>query len=64
MEWINIKDKVPEDDTWILGINAETQYGEYGIWLDSENKFHLPHCDYLRMEITHWMLFPEAPKNE
>lgn len=61
MEWISVNERLPPEETWIIGGNLEGV--ECGIWLDDKG-FTLPHCNYLCVKITHWMPFPEPPKKE
>lgn len=62
MEWISFKDRLPQEDEWILGANIYRV--EFGVWLGEKKRFTLPQCNYLCLEITHWMPLPEPPKDE
>lgn len=61
MEWISVKDKLPEQQTWVLC------WGD-GAWLT--NKFMIQsYMDYTNKDsswfkscFTHWMPLPEPPK--
>lgn len=64
MKWIKCSDRLPPENTWVLGANSERV--ESGVWLENyhgSSGFHLPDCNYLNMEITHWMPLPSPPKN-
>lgn len=60
MEWISIKDRLPEEDVWIIGANLKRV--EFGIWLGDKMGFQLPHRNYLNLTITHWMPKPNPPE--
>ncbi len=63
-EWISVKDRLPDQDTWIIGGNP--QRVEFGVWLGENQQEHiilsLPHINYMSIGITHWMPLPNPPK--
>lgn len=61
MEWINIEDKLPPENVWILGGNPTRV--DSGVWLNDLG-FVLPDFSYMPVKITHWMPIPEAPTDE
>ena len=55
-EWISVKDRLPEEDTWVLVyakqgfyMNLKVDYIYHGEWFNS-------------LLVTHWMPLPEPPK--
>jgi len=63
MEWINIKDRMPEEGEWIIIGSTEYPAIETAMWL--EGKYVLPDFGYLpRPDTTHWMPLPETPKQK
>ena len=61
MEWISVKDKMPQPDKYVLGYCS---YGEdnYEVvcWSSRYNEFH--HGLGYSMPVSHWMPLPEPPK--
>jgi len=60
MRWINVKEKLPEKDTWVLthglyDMPQKTHFGSNGLF-NGTIPYHM--C------ITHWMPLPTAPKNQ
>lgn len=62
MDWISVKDRLPEENKWIIGANIYRV--EFGVWLGGKKGFTLPHFNNLCLEITHWMELPKPPKDE
>ena len=71
MEWINVKDRLPENNVWVLvaieNVGVLTELGIY--CCDCENGTGklstgwLTSCSLHKEErITHWMPLPEPPK--
>lgn len=69
MEWISVKDKVPEMNVLVL------TYGNYEYvvgFLDEDKKWSAKDSDHETGEpwlrdhgaVTHWMPLPKSPKNE
>lgn len=57
-EWISVKDRLPEEDTWVLVyakqgsyMNLKVDYIHDGQWFNS-------------LLVTHWCYLPEPPKGE
>lgn len=58
MQWISVKDRLPQDDDMVLVWNKDdVEFGmydkTYGVWKD--------YTEYLR-HITHWMPKPNGPE--
>lgn len=70
MEWISVKERLPEDgQTVIYLITVETAFGlkwkiDYGKWNFKEQIFSGEFFDYRELErgVKYWMLLPEPPK--
>lgn len=70
MEWISVKDKLPEENVYVLGLNKEGSF--YIVCYCTTNKdrynydgweYNLcPCCDFVDGKFTHWMPLPEPPK--
>lgn len=66
MEWISIKDKLPEDDQIILGWSDKREARLPLIcWFDvGSNEFIPCFCDQeCFVKIDYWMPLPEPPKD-
>jgi hypothetical protein len=61
MKWISVKDRLPVNSAHVLTWNhqykdtEEIRIGFYedNLWLNEE---------YINVDVTHWMLLPEPPK--
>ena len=75
MEWISIKDRLPEDNQNVLFIEKDSQVPISG-WFDKKetNKHQQwnEHCNcggyeredkLYQQEVTHWMPLPSPPKD-
>lgn len=68
MEWISVKDQLPEDDQTVLMCEA----GQDGLpiigWYESNDcisGFYPAHSfQTFRMHVTHWMPLPKQPKEK
>ena len=65
MEWISVKDKFPENDTWVDIWDGEQRIPDVK-FRDNDFLFHvLDHQgDFSHFEVlslTHWMLQPKPP---
>jgi hypothetical protein len=58
--WISVKDRLPPENLWIIGGNYKRV--EMGVWMGEKKGFVISSCNYLCLEITHWMPLPEPPK--
>ena len=62
MKWINVKDRLPENNCSIIvfadGYVCEAEYGDLG---DLESVFHEA---FEEINPTHWMPLPEPPKEQ
>lgn len=56
MNWINVKDKLPEIQKWVLII---LESGDMLISFYENNGWVFDHEPY--SEVTHWMPLPEKP---
>lgn len=69
MEWISVKDRLPEKNSCIL-VTFEDQgicQAFYKYWDDLDWSFPSFDCDLFtwdKEKITHWMPLPEPPKDE
>lgn len=59
MEWISVKDRLPDADDVVLAVAANT--GDMGIAQHCGNGIFLDYGDVWE-EVTHWMPLPELPK--
>jgi len=60
MKWISVKDRLPEEHTWILICDCIKKCVDRGIFLNGE--FVLPDLEYFpRKGTTHWMSLPAPP---
>lgn len=62
MEWISVKDRLPENDIWYLVcINRCLPFAatlsEDGIWQFEDESGNEENCT----DVTHWMPLPEPP---
>lgn len=66
MNWISVKDKMPEEEIYILVFAEEgVQSGRYRGG-DSDYEWAWTEascCSHPIEKVTHWMLFPEPPKD-
>ena len=67
MEWISVKDKMPENKKTVLCFidarvltHFQTSYTRDGIWYGNECDTELETDGFI---VTHWMPLPESPKN-
>jgi hypothetical protein len=68
MEWISVNDRLPEENTEVLGVESETNFFRThvimckrlsGLWLDL---MWFDEIDgYQTANITHWMPLPPPP---
>ena len=67
MEWISVKDKMPEPFVSVLGYMPDAapfpEVRECYCTGDSDKKFFVPALSE-RHEISHWAELPEPPKEE
>ena len=59
MKWISVKDRLPKEGEWVIGANLYRV--EFGIYLGKKKGFVIPYCNYLCLEMTHWMPLPNPP---
>ena len=66
MEWIPVKERLPELNTDVLVCDA--RYGYFGIWsLEKDEREDKPYweddggCWKSLDDVTHWMPLPESP---
>lgn len=71
-EWISVKDRVPEEDQECLAVvinymtrKPSTQY----VWFrrDEDSPIESSFIDHITSEpldVSHWMLFPDPPKED
>jgi len=65
MEWIKVKDKLPDDGDKVIiysPCGIETKYFESNIFYDGETCMYCPIGEV--KNVTHWMPLPEVPKDE
>lgn len=65
MKWISVKDKLPEENEWIIVGSSVWEYTDMGIYLvnGNEDRFVNPDLDYfIFKEVTHWMPMPLPPE--
>jgi hypothetical protein len=64
MEWISIKDKLPEKDTKVLVFYHDEYMDVMEYWHDDEDgmpEFYGPPASPVN-SVTHWMPLPDKPK--
>ncbi len=65
MEWISVKDRLPNDDESVLMMDEELSciptIGWYEKNGDTHGFFTADHCFRMRLIVTHWMPLPESP---
>jgi len=62
MKWINIKDKLPENETGVLICGKSTVGSFYDLALFNEGEFIVDIDNPKRVKkITHWMQLPDPP---
>lgn len=66
MEWISVKDRLPEDDQECLVAFkcCEDFAFDLSTYFASDESFIYWNDFGLRRDITHWMPLPEPPKDE
>lgn len=65
MTWISVKDRLPEENSWVLCTDGKSQYKkiyERGIFYDDEFFCYTPIG--IIENVTHWMPLPEPPKSK
>lgn len=67
MEWISVKDSLPEDDSKVYMVFAKASSigGGYCDHIDITN-FNLGYCEFsneFNWLVTHWTHMPEFPKD-
>ena len=60
MEWVNVKDRLPNEHEWIL--LSDGRRVEMGIFM--KNKFYLPAMNYAEINATHWIPLPGPPEKQ
>ena len=70
-EWISVKDRLPNYDTWVIGYTHD-QFGSHVEYVDyqtNENRVSTKKAicwwedtDGCQIEVTHWMPLPEPPE--
>lgn len=59
MEWISVKDRLPEENKRVLFVDKES-------WITTGfftgMAFEYSHGEEIGLELTHWMPLPEPPK--
>ena len=60
MDWISVKDRLPEDAQYVIAFNGRTMmsvfYFDIGAWKTCDN--------WCLACVTHWLPLPEPPKME
>ena len=66
MDWISVKDKLPEDcSSYLVCLENKAIFEcQFSIITEDARWFHLFHKSFPHKEnpITHWMSLPEPPK--
>lgn len=62
MEWISVKDRLPEDIINVLIYNPELEGGVDVAFYDINENEWCGLSSYRLIGITHWMPLPEPPK--
>lgn len=63
MEWISVKDELPEKGRYLLSDGEKVSYG----WVIDKQYYKRPPKEHFRtstgfFDATHWMPLPEPPK--
>lgn len=62
-EWISVKDRLPEEDEFVLAYNAES--GDMDMaWYNGEAWVLVDLYESEYLHPTHWMPLPDAPEVE
>ena len=70
MDWISVKDRLPEERVRVLTIDISKEVSEYRldylIEFKNENEPYLWACRLVDEwnRVSHWMSLPEPPKDE
>lgn len=68
MEWISVKDRLPEDGCFAVVICPRSFPKNYpariGRFYDDVNLFYCESCDDSIEDATHWMPLPDPPKTK
>lgn len=64
MEWISVKDRLPDNDASIITWNGVERSFDYFDKGKSENESLRAAVGIRFIKITHWMLSPPPPENK
>ena len=67
MQWISVKDKLPDNEDYVFLYDIDLGTIPTVGWYESseggrEGFFTADHCLRLRLIVTHWMPLPELPR--
>lgn len=60
MEWISVKDELPQDKQWVLVFENDIYLCKFIETSKKEGYFTDNECDFFS-DVTHWMPLPEEP---
>lgn len=76
MNWISVNDRLPDEDSYVVGSDGATKYSSFAVFEFFNGGFHLQtdgldasnydggavikHC----FVVTHWMPLPTAPEGD
>ena len=65
-KWIPVTERLPEDMDWVLcaSVFGDVHILRYDYIMDDWDIFGKPNTCYAKGFVTHWMPFPEAPKED
>lgn len=62
IEWISVKDRLPESCETVLIYSANERFVSTGYYWSAEKRWNQIGNRFLLFTITHWMPLPEPPK--
>ena len=65
-EWISVKDRLPENDQWVLCFMKDKSFGTLRVfqWNYIDWQWNDGNKWYDENDVTHWMPLPQPPKGE
>lgn len=62
MEWISVKDRLPDDNEWVLTWDSHGNYHLFNHYHEFENPFGISKNHPRYYQPTHWMPLPPPPE--
>lgn len=69
MEWISVKDRLPEDNEWVIGYSDDVYMFKFIVTSSKREKirkgyFETCDCSFMDDKVTKWMPLPTPPTDE